>query len=110
MALEPEFTASFNQTINVAASTGVSGAGDPTYGAATPLDVRLEKKRRIVVDASGDEVTSGTTIYTDTAIDMHDRIWFPGDSPSDPTLARLPLAVDKHPDEDGTVHHYEVFV
>jgi hypothetical protein len=116
VAIDPELKALFAQTIWVAPSTGTAGSGDPTYGAAVMVSARVEKRRKVVVNAAGDEVNSDTLIFTDlspsalTTIEEHDRVWLPGENPADPTLARLPLKIDKHPDEDGTLHHFEVSV
>lgn len=98
------------QTINVAVRSGVTSSGDATYGAATAVLARVEPKRKTMTNAAGEVVVSEFAIYTEALIGLYDRIWLPGDLPTDPTKARAPLKVYDGIDEYGTTSHYEVWV
>lgn len=98
------------QTINVAARVGVSSVGDATYGVAAAVKARVEPVRKTTTNAEGEILMTEFAIYTEAAIGLYDRIWLPGDLPTDATKARVPLKVYEGVDEDGSLSHYEVWV
>jgi hypothetical protein len=106
--MDPQLKAQLRQTIGVAARSSVDSYGQATFGAASNVAARVEEERRRIERRDGTFVESTHRIYTETAITYESRIWLPGDSTSDATLAREPQQVHSIVDELGTVHHYEV--
>lgn len=98
-----------NDTANRAAYSGGNDEyGDAQYSAAATLACRWEPRQQIVRDAKGIERLSIGTLFTATAVGDQDRLWIPGASTSDASLARKPIRVDTVKEKDGTVSHYEV--
>lgn len=112
MPLPPELRATMSQTAHVAPRSGVSPAGDPSFGSAVAVLCRAEPQRRRVVGAAGEEVISSwvMTAVPEATIGESDRVWLPGDSPLTAALARVPIRVDKGRDENGDLSHWEVYL
>lgn len=107
--MDPQLRASCAQTCYVASPTAVDEFGRMTYSAPTALTARVENTAAVMVmGLSGEEAQSSVLLITATAISQEDRIWLPGVDQTDATLARRPYSVTPYPDEDGTIHHYEV--
>ena len=81
-------------TINVASVSGSNLKGE-TFGAAVAVKCKIEEgsERSIGTDAISVERTD--KFITLTEIKDNDRIWFPGQSTSDTTLARRPKKITK---------------
>lgn len=102
----PELTGLCRQTVTVAPRTAVDGYGEPTYGAAIAYRARVSGKRRLVLDARGEQVLSTHTVYfaANPAIGAHDLLALStGDANSTETGATQPaiLSVGKFPDDLG---------
>jgi len=71
----------FNQTVQVAARTGFSGAR-PTYGAPASVAARVEFRRRMTIAKDGQQVASTARIYLspDTEIAVTSQITLPDSS------------------------------
>ena len=111
MAIDPQLKAQLSQTIAVAAATSTpTTSGDPTWSAAANVSARVVPKRTIMAGAGGEEIVSSYMIVVENSIGINDRIWLPGDSSADATLARQPKAVDQGVDEFGNTSHFEVYV
>ncbi len=87
-----------NQDVTWESKTGKDGYNKPVY-ASSEIKARKEKKRRMVRDTQGEEVVSETTLYTQSAIGLEDRI----DSEE-------VINVSEWIDKDGSVIGYEVFL
>ena len=111
MSLDPQLRAQLAETIYVASPGSVDTYGQITYSAPTAVKARVEYRPKIgSKPGEGEEGESDTFVITESAISIVDRIWLPGDSQSDPTLARRPMSVLRLPDERGAVDHYETRV
>lgn len=108
--MDPQLKATCAQTIYVAAISSVSSYGDPTYGTPAAVDARVEPDVREIVGVSGERMVTSYRVITEAAIAINSRIWLPGDSSADATLARHPMKVTSFPGEDGNTHHYECYV
>lgn len=102
------FKALMNQTINVATKSGRDSSGDPSYGTAADVSAYVEKRRGIVELPTGEKVETSHWIVVESEIKLSDRVWLPGDSTSDPSLAYTPASVEAFVDDVGNAHHYEV--
>ena len=80
-----------NSTITVKSQSGAGTAGDPTYGSGTSVSARVQYGK----DRTETEIAHDVVLYTTTEIKPDDRIWLPGDSTSDDTLARRPKKVSR---------------
>ena len=87
-----------NQDVTWKSKTGQSGYNEPTYESST-ITARKEQKRRMVRDAQGEEVVSQTTVYTQSAIGMEDKI-------DDEQVINVGEWIDK----EGDIVGYEVFI
>lgn len=107
---DPQLRKQFAQTISVAAPTGVGNDGELSYAAPVDIVARVEPLDRSRELARGTQSTSTHRIYTETHIKMDHRVWLPGDSSADATLARRPKYVLELVDELGNLDHYEIEV
>jgi hypothetical protein len=82
-------------TISVAAPLTVSNEGEYAYDTPASVLCKLEHKREQVKNIEGQMVLSEHAIVTETAIGPQDRIWLPGQSTSDATLARTPQTIEQ---------------
>lgn len=94
MALSDRITSWLVDTITIAAPSGVSNYGDPTFGAQSTLSARVEKKESIVLDINGNERRVAWQVASLTAIALNSRVWLPGDDTADNTEARRPVSIE----------------
>ena len=97
-------------TLNVAAPMGVNTAGELTYGTAAAVKARVEQTQNIVKNADGQMIVADHEFLTTTAIGTQDRVWLPGDSTGDATLARTPQVVEQVAGLDGADTLYRVLL
>ena len=97
-------------TVTVAARSGVSGAGDPTYGSQTTVTARVEHGSKLVKASDGREIQAEHTVLTTTAVGLQDRLWLPGDDTGDATKARLPVANKIASTPTGALTIYETYL
>lgn len=100
----------FIHTIYVAAKTGVSNKGDPTFGTPAPVACRVEGATATLRQGQGLETVCETRIITETAIAKTSRVWLPGVSSSDATLAKVPKKVRPIPTIGGDYTLFEVLL
>lgn len=111
MAIDVQIKAQLLQTVGIKhLSTSINGYGTKTYGTASTIYARVEEEVTLVTTADGEEKKTSHHIITEDVIVETDRLWLNGDSTSDATKARVPLAIRKARNEDGTVSHYETYV
>lgn len=118
MSLDPALTALLTDTVSIASVASVSSSGQPTFGAATAYSARVEEDPKLLEQAdqrNGARTVIQTThaIYLDSTREplCGDRLWLPGDSSSDATLAREVRQVVRLPGlTSGSTSHYEVRV
>ncbi len=109
--MDPQIKATLTATIYVASATGADVYGQPTWGTPAARLVCVERSDKILPGPNGEQLRTSHLIITDTAIGTMDRIWLTGDSSSDATKARRPMAVDPIPDElSANTSHWEVYV
>lgn len=85
------FRALCNARVTVARRTGEDTSGDPTYGAQTPIDVRLTK--RVIRRASGQGLVSDVVTQLaseEWEFQRTDAIWLPGADTDDAAAAMNP--------------------
>ena len=87
-----------NQNVTWKSKTGQDFHNEPAYDSST-ITARKEQKRRMVRDAQGEEVVSQTTVYTQSAIGMEDKI-------DDEQVINVGEWIDR----DGSIVGYEVFI
>jgi hypothetical protein len=95
-------------TVTVAAATGRSGSGDPTYGSQSTVPARVEKNVRLRIGEQND-MADVHVIVTKTQINISSRVWLPGDDTSATAAARRPLAIKNAPTKDGGFTLYETY-
>lgn len=108
--MDAQLLAQLRQTINVATLVSANALGDPTYSAPTAVACRLEDEQRDEDNPDREQTVSRKRIITAVQINRTDRIWLPGDSTSDTSLARKPEQVQMLPDEFGNADHWETIV
>jgi len=104
--VDPQLKAQLRETISVAAATGVDAAGDPSYAAPATRSARVVNVTETHERGDGTLLKTTIAIVTETAVSMTDRIWLPGDSSADATLARVPRFIEKAIDEFGSLDFY----
>lgn len=99
--------------IRVRKRLGMTDAhGTASFGAPVPLRARVQRKLMRIRDASGNEVVSGTQIYTEPtpALSPADLVLVTGDvDPLGAQKERRPLRVDPVSDE-AAAHHQVVYL
>ena len=98
------------QSVSIAARSGVDSYGKPTYSTSpTTYVARVVGRRRLVINAVGQEVPSDWTVYLygNPAVTPQDKVTLStADTGSTATLAINPpiLGVGRYPDEGGMVY------
>ena len=80
-------------TVTLAASSGVSTSGDPTWSAQREIAARVVWGHDLVRQSDGTEIESSVKVATHDAVTMGDRIWLPGDDTSSTEEARKPISI-----------------
>lgn len=100
----------FKDTVTIARSSGVSGAGDPTFAAQVTCSARVEHGTKLITDASGNKVEAEHWYVSTTEVGQDDRVWLPGDSTGDNNAARRPIMVKKATELLGGITLYGVYL
>jgi hypothetical protein len=95
-------------TITTAPLSSFDSTGAPSYGAQVTLPCRIELGQKLVRSKDGAEVVSSHRVYVVAQIGIEDAIWLPGDSTSDPTVAKYPLNITAAYDKAGNVLYWRV--
>ena len=90
------------QTMQVAAHTGTTYTGDPTYDTAATHLGRVSYRNKRILTAAGVERVSTAHITVETPVYDADLITLPDG------VARVPLAVKRTFDKNGTFHHSSI--
>lgn len=92
----------------------VDSAGTETFGTATSFLCRSELQEvmhgPMYIPRAGEDVEWMHLLFTITDIPRNARIWLPGDSTSDTSLARKIRRKETVRDEEGVISHYEVYI
>src|SRR4051812_28625091 len=98
------------KTINIKHVTDESSGGDESLTAAIPMLAHVENVLAVGQEQGGTESTMNHLVITKDPIIQDDRIWLPGDDPSDVNLGKHPLGPVRifYDPFDGSVDHYEV--
>ena len=98
-------------TVTVAAKSGVSGYGDPSYGAQAEVDARVEYDRKVISGPDGTElVTTHVIASSTTEIALGSRVWLPGADTDEAVEAKLVVYVKAASIPDGSDTIYEARV
>lgn len=98
------------QAVSITARTGMDSYGKPTYSTSpTSYRARVVGRRRLVINAVGQEVPSDWTVYLygDATVTPQDKVTLStADIGSTATLAINPpiLSVGRYPDEGGMLY------
>ena len=90
------------QTMQVAAHTGTTYTGDPTYGTAATHPCRTSFRNKRILTGAGVERVSTAHITVETPVYDADLITLPDG------IARVPLAVKRTHDRNGAFHHSSI--
>jgi hypothetical protein len=104
--MEPELAELLTQTLTVEPKTGRDKYDRLTYGPAVSYGCRVTNKQVLVALPDGSTRTSRAYVILDAdaaALDREDKVTLP-DGSKPPILSITPLN-----DEDGSVHHLEVY-
>ena len=88
-----------NQTASHEAYSSINDYAEPSYSAAVSIACRKEGVNKLIRDAEGKEVVTSSRVFTETLINVKDRI-----------DGRMILRVDPMPNLDGSISHYEVYL
>ena len=89
------------RTVTYRARTGVSGAGDPTFGSNTEIKAYVESTQKRVLTTNGDETVATHKIVTASEIPKDAQVWLPGDSTANTELTRRVLVTQYAQDPGG---------
>jgi subtilisin family serine protease len=112
MALPQPLLAMCRDTVKIEPWSSVNSYGAPTYGTGTSYAARIVGHRKIVRDATGQEVVSSAkiTVAADVTVDMRSRITLsavPGGCTATPKI----LSVDYFPWlTSGGLSHTVIYV
>lgn len=99
----------FRQTITVAELTGRDAYGKPVMGPAATARARIQPLQKLIRDAKGQEVQATHVVYTDAALTLNSRVWFPGEPAGDFNRARRPLSIGFYVDGAGLTQYRKVW-
>lgn len=105
--IDPQLADMLNQSVTWYAESAstVGTYGDPTWGSGTTITARVVWTMSLVKNADGEEVASDCKVLTASAIGLRDRLLLPGE-----TVARMPAAIGRATDEDGTVPYRVIYL
>lgn len=99
----------FRQTISFALPTGRDVYNAPTLGEVSTARARVQPHRKLIRDAFGAEHLASHVVYTEAALTLAHRVWFPGENTADPNAARRPVGVDPFVNGEGVTVYYKVW-
>jgi len=113
--MDPQLVKQLRETISIATASGVDAAGDASFNAPSTLSARVVNITETselgrLAGSDGTIPKSAIAIITQTEIPMNARVWLPGLSSADATLARNPHYVEKAIDEFGNLDFYRTIV
>lgn len=68
----------FNQSVQWSAQSGVNEYGDHSFGSATTLSCRIQLKKTIIRNESGEDIVADGIMYFDASqnVKVHDKILY----------------------------------
>jgi hypothetical protein len=103
VAFEEQFYEFFPETVTVRQFTGRDRYGRLSHDAGVPMQCRIVRGERTIIDPEGNTQVAGSRVYfAYFPMDLDDLIVFP-DGTSPP-----PLLIEEHTDEKGP-HHTVVY-
>ncbi|QDP63948.1 MAG: hypothetical protein Unbinned3992contig1000_62 [Prokaryotic dsDNA virus sp.] len=108
--MDPQLRSQLRETIHVSTQTGVDAAGDASYAAPAARLARVVNKRDTVERADGTRLDTDVAIITEAEIGLHTRVWLPGVSSADATLARVPRFSERAITEHGQVDFFRTYL
>ena len=100
--------ARFTETVTVKRTTSHSDAGDPTRGTSFTCRARIERAGVEQGDVEGRAVDTDHRVFTDTAIEQGDLLFFPEDATDDDDNGHRVVQVTKNVRLDGSVFMWTV--
>jgi hypothetical protein len=98
------------QQIVIERFTGRDNYGQPQFNPVQIIaDARVESKMELVRDRDGDERASSTQVVTLTVVNPADRVWLPGDDPTNPSDSIVPIAVSSAQTPAGDIVMYHLY-
>lgn len=80
-------------TVTLASKTGRGSSGDPTYGSQSTIKARVEPVTRLVMGVDGNEKMASTRLISESAVQITDRVWLPGDDTAVANESKQPIKV-----------------
>lgn len=111
MPMDPVRRSMLSQTINVRSVLENQATDDETLSLPVPMAAYVEYKRVSFPVEGGMSSGIRPFIVTETPVLLDDRVWLPGDDPTDLTLGKKPMDVAEFRVPFGVgVDHYEVIL
>ena len=108
--MDAQLKSQLTLTVSIKSESSRNNYGVPTFGGASTLSARVEKKSRIVETANGKEEKSEVVIISETEIPKTSLVFLPGASTSDVNNGYKPKRVDVLYDELGNVDFYRTIL
>ena len=106
--MDAQLKSQLTLTVSIKSESSRNNYGDPTFGGASTLSARVEKKSRMVETANGKEEKSEIVIISETEIPKTSLVLLPG--ASDANNGYKPKRVDVLYDELGNVDFYRTIL
>lgn len=94
--------------------SSITSAGVETFGAAVSFLCRTELRNNyhgpMFMPRAGEDTEHMHLLFTTTNVPDNARVWLPGDSNADNTLAKKIRNKETVRDEEGAVSHYEIYI
>lgn len=97
-------TGYLNQSLQIKRKISIDAYGKAAYSASETLKARVEEKRSLVRDKTGNQVVSQATIFVSGSVGLEDRVIF-SDGREFPVIVVLSM-----PSFTGDVEYWQVYV
>jgi hypothetical protein len=105
MAWDPEFEEMMHQTVDIKPFVDFDDYGEASHGDPNTVKCYIDSQPRQVINQTGQEVTSNTTIFLagPVSVSINDLVILPSEAPRERSIVSVSLMYD-----DEGPHHTEV--
>lgn len=104
--MDSELLSTLKDTVTVCKRGSINEYGEPQPEAGIVYPARIQRQRKIIRNADGDEIVSSAVVYLNGTIDIDASDAIQLEDGSTPLI----LQVDSSPDENGNAYFRKVYL